>query len=70
MSALSEWNTFSPRSKSCHNSVPPLLYLLAFICALFISILIFCYVVAKHANPVLLDSQGHPVTRNSPAADH
>ena len=70
MSALSEWNTFSPKVQRTRNSPPPLLYFLAFVSALFIGILIFCYVVTKRAHPVFLDSQGHPTTQGSELHHH
>jgi hypothetical protein len=37
---------------------------------LFIGILIFCYVVTKRANPVVLDVNGHPVTQGSGDSHH
>jgi hypothetical protein len=47
----------------------PLIYFLWAVSVLFIGILIFCYVVAKRANPILLDEHGKPVT-SSPAHTH
>ncbi len=47
----------------------PLIYVLWVISFLFIGILIFCYVVTKRANPILLDERGQPVT-SSPAHSH
>ncbi len=47
-----------------------LAYFLAFVFVLFIGILIFCYVVTKRANPVFLDSQGHPTTQGSELHHH
>ena len=44
----------------------PLLYLLVFVSAIFIGILIFAYVVTKRAHPIYLDQNGRPV--NSVAA--
>ncbi len=43
----------------------PLIYFLWVIFALFIGILIFCYVVTKRANPILLDEHGKPVSSSS-----
>ena len=43
----------------------PLAYFLAFIFALFIGILVFCYVVTRRANPVFLDQHGKPVAASS-----
>jgi len=48
----------------------PLLYLLGFVFVLFIGILIFCYLVTKRANPVMLDAQGHPVTQSAESSHH
>jgi len=39
---------------------PVLVIFLMFTSAIFIGILIFAYIVAKRANPVMLDDQGHP----------
>ncbi len=47
----------------------PLIYFLWSISVLFIGILIFCYVVTKRANPILLDEHGKPVT-SAPAHSH
>ena len=46
-----------------------LTYFLGFVFALFISILIFIYVVTKRTNPVMLDQTGKPVS-SEPAHDH
>lgn len=43
----------------------PLAYFLMFIFALFIGILIFCYVVTKRANPIFVDVHGKPVAQTS-----
>jgi hypothetical protein len=40
---------------------PVLLYLLGMVMALFIGILIYTYIEAKKANPVMLDETGHPL---------
>ena len=44
----------------------PLTYFLGAIFVLFIGILIFCYVVTKRVNPVMLDEHGKVVT----SSDH
>ncbi|HZT32206.1 MAG TPA: hypothetical protein VFA33_20125 [Bryobacteraceae bacterium] len=38
----------------------PLVYVLAAVMALFIGILIYAWIEAKKANPVMLDEQGRP----------
>ena len=60
MSTLAITND-SPQKKAA-----PLTYFLGVIFALFIGILIFCYVVTKQANPVFLDEHGKVVT----SSDH
>jgi hypothetical protein len=40
----------------------PLTYFLGFVFALFIGILIICYVITKRTNPVFLDEHGKPAT--------
>jgi hypothetical protein len=60
MSALTEWNALPPERAS-RKQGSPLLYFLIFISALFIGILIFCYIVTKRTNPVFLDEHGKPV---------
>jgi len=40
-------------------STPNLVYFLAFVSMVFIGILIYAYIVAKRANPVMLDEHGH-----------
>ncbi len=42
-------------------SRPFLTYVLAFVTTLFIGLLVFTYIVAKRASPVLLDEHGKPV---------
>ena len=39
--------------------------LLTCVMALFITILIVCYVIARRANPVFLDDHGRPVATHS-----
>jgi hypothetical protein len=43
---------------------PFLIIFLTFVSAIFIGILIFAYIVAKQANPIMLDDKGH-VQRSS-----
>jgi hypothetical protein len=52
--------SIAPRKKSA-----PLVYFLGFVFALFIGILIFCYVVTKRTNPIMLDEHGKPKTSSS-----
>lgn len=52
--------TDSPRKKAA-----PLAYFLGVVFALFIGILIFCYVVTKRTNPVFIDEHGKPATSSS-----
>jgi hypothetical protein len=47
----------------------PLLYLLGFVSAIFIGILVFAYFVTKQAHPVYLDQNGRPVN-SAPAHSH
>lgn len=67
MSAMTKWGEAelaAPRP-AVRKQGTPLLYLLAFIMALFIGILIFAYVVTKRTNPGFLDEHGKPVTTQS-----
>jgi len=59
MSALSEWNG-NAKLVATRKQGTPLLYLLGFVMALFIGILLFAYTVTKQANPVFLDEHGQP----------
>jgi hypothetical protein len=52
--------SIAPRKKAA-----PLAYVLGFVFALFIGILIFVYVVTKRANPIMLDEHGKPKTSSS-----
>ena len=70
MSALTEWNSLAPATGNTRKQGSPLLYLLGFVFVLFIGILIFCYVVTRQANPVLLDPNGKPVTQSSESSHH
>jgi len=42
-----------------------LAYFLGLVFVLFIGILVFCYIVTKHTNPVFLDEHGKPVSAGS-----
>ena len=70
MSATTNWNPEAPALPKYKSQGSPLLYLLGFVSALFIGILVFCYVVTKRANPILLDVDGHPVTQSSGTSHH
>ena len=47
---------------------PAFFYFLMVVMAIFIGILMFCYIVTKQAHPVFLDEHGKPT--NSQPADH
>jgi len=70
MGALTEWNSLAPVAGRSRNQGSPLLYFLGFVFVLFIGILIFCYIVTRRANPVLLDAHGNPVTQSSDSSHH
>jgi len=70
MSALTEWNAFAADAKISRNGRSPLAYFLIFISALFIGILIFCYIVTKRANPVFLDEHGKPTAQSTGHSHH
>ena len=70
MSALTDWNSVASNKTAPKKQGSPLLYLLGFTFALFIGILIVCYVMTKHTNPVLLDVNGKPVSHSSEASHH
>jgi hypothetical protein len=70
MSALTEWNAFAPDRQGSRKSGTPLAYFLVFVSALFIGILIFCYVVTKRAKPVFLDEHGKPTVQNAEQSHH
>ncbi|MBZ5683462.1 MAG: hypothetical protein LAP86_00380 [Acidobacteriia bacterium] len=70
MSALTEWNSSSPAAGKTPKQGSPLVYVLGLVFVLFIGILIFCYVVTRQANPVLLDPNGKPVTQSSESLHH
>lgn len=70
MAALTEWNTLDAKVKMNTSSRSPLGYFLIFISALFIGILIFCYIVTKRANPIFLDEHGKPTLQNSGQPHH
>ncbi len=62
-------STLAMASNLSNKKTAPLTYVLWLMSALFIGILIFCYVVTKRTNPILLDEHGRPVT-SSPAHSH
>ena len=70
MSTRTDWNSMTSSDPKSRKQGSPLLYLLGFVFVLFIGILIFCYVVTKRANPVVLDVNGHPVTQGSGDSHH
>jgi len=70
MSAATEIDTLIPDLDKSKRRSAPLAYLLGFIFALFIAILIFCYAVTRRANPVFLDSQGKPASAGSDHSHH
>ncbi len=70
MSTLTEWNAFSAESQVNRKSATALAYFLVFVSALFIGILIFCYVVTKRANPIFLDEHGNPTVQSSGHSHH
>jgi len=61
--STTEWNTLA--GARARKQPAPLMYFLTFVFALFIGILIFCYVVTKRTNPVFLDQHGKPVGTDS-----
>jgi heme/copper-type cytochrome/quinol oxidase subunit 4 len=63
-------NEWAATRTSASRSRPPLLYFLGFVMAIFIGILIFCYVVTKRTNPVFLDEHGKPVNSQSAHTGH
>ncbi len=68
MSTLENWS--SVESASTRKQTSPLMYVLVLVSVLFIGILIFCYVVTKRANPVLVDVHGKPIAEGSASAHH
>ncbi len=70
MSALVDWKAVGSDGREATKQGSPLLYLLIFVCVLFIGILILCYAVTKHANPVLVDTNGKPVAGDSATSHH
>ncbi len=62
-------STLAMASNLPNKKTVPLIYFLWIVSVLFIGILIFCYVVTKRANPILLDEHGKPVT-SSPTQSH
>ncbi len=47
-----------------------LTFVLAFVIALFIGILVFVYFATRRANPIYVDQQGHPTNQQQPAGTH
>jgi len=47
------------------NRVSALAYLLVFVFALFIGILVVVYVITRQSNPIMLDEHGKPVSSMS-----
>lgn len=70
MSSATEFNAFLSKAPASRGKQSPLVYFLAFVFALFIGILIFCYVVTKRTNPVFLDSHGKPVAESAEHSHH
>lgn len=62
-------STLAMASDLPNKKTVPLIYFLWVVSFLFIGILIFCYVVTKRTNPILLDERGKPVP-SSPAHMH
>ncbi len=62
-------STLAMASGLPNKKTAPLIYFLWVVSFLFIGILIFCYVVTKRTNPILLDERGKPVS-SSPAHIH
>ena len=48
----------------------PLIYFLGVVMAIFIGILIVCYVITKRTNPVFLDEHGKPVNSQPAHTGH
>lgn len=46
----------------------PLTVFLCLIMVFFCAVLVFVYAATKHANPVMLDQQGHPINHGSQPA--
>jgi len=69
MSTLMDWDIAAMKGQGKKQG-SPLMYFLVFVFALFIGILIFCYVVTKRSNPVFLDQQGKPVATGSEHSHH
>ena len=63
--SATEWNALTAKERTPRKQGSPLLYLLGVVFALFIGILIFCYVVTKRTNPVYVDLDGKPVAASS-----
>ena len=70
MSTSMDWDVAGMKNRARRTQASPLLYFLVFVFALFMGILIFCYVVTKRSNPVLLDGQGKPLATSSEHSHH
>ena len=55
-------STMAIASSRLHKKPAPLAYFLGVVFALFIGILIFCYVVTKRTTLIYLDEHGKPVS--------
>jgi hypothetical protein len=62
--SATEWNALAGNLRA-QKQPAPLLYFLGFVFALFIGILVVCYVITKRTNPVFLDQHGKPVAASS-----
>jgi hypothetical protein len=58
-------STLAMASNLPSKKTAPLIYFLWIVSVLFVGILIFCYVITKRANPILLDERGKPVTSST-----
>ncbi len=70
MSTFVDWKALESDGRGSPKQGSLLLYVLIFVCGLFIGILIFCYAVTKHANPVLIDTNGKPIAGDSATSHH
>lgn len=50
---------------SRRSPITPLTVFLCLIMVFFCAVLVFVYAATKHANPVMLDQQGHPLQPNT-----
>jgi len=63
-------STMSIATNPPRKQASPLVYFLGLVMALFIGILIFCYVITKRTNPVFLDEHGKPVNSQTAHTGH